>query len=485
MWMVLLNGAWQPADTDEIVIAWIRQGIVRPETRIRHSSWAEPMVVGSVQNFRPYLPPALPMPQDQGIRPSPQISHAQPPTFSGKFNTSMQQAKVVGLVFIGLLLARATYGATAGHLILGVLLSVVLLALVVAIVAHKFIDSAPAALRGVGEVLLARPILAVAFMLALGSGTVFGLRTYAFNARTCDDFVAEIGKADSEPSTFAVTDPMEVLRQLTSKIERARPTCTSIGATNQVERLAAAADTLSLSANMAACDTAVSEVSKLQGRIGDKTPVGESMRLLHDIKKEAEAGIDRCSASHRPEAVKRFQEVVTKLKPLADLETAYAATVAREPSAGPKATPGLDPSACPKGSVMVDAASGRKIICTGDTVPKADAFVTESCETLATMFGPESKLSDLQKDEAWKSYQGKAFKWDLRVTEVSSGLLGGYSVQWKCATNSRSLIQDIQIDYPSSRKQDVLQLEKGESYTVRGILKDHSTLLGLMADPLP
>ena len=111
--------------------------------------------------------------------------------------------------------------------------------------------------------------------------------------------------------------------------------------------------------------------------------------------------------------------------------------------------------------------------------------VTESCLTLATKFGTSSKLSDLQKDEAWKSYKGKAFEWKLKITEVSSGTFGGYSVQAKCAPQSPSLIQDIQISYDSDAKDFVMKLQKDDVYTLKGVLKNSSTLLGLMADGTP
>jgi hypothetical protein len=101
------------------------------------------------------------------------------------------------------------------------------------------------------------------------------------------------------------------------------------------------------------------------------------------------------------------------------------------------------------------------------------------------MFGPQSNLSDLQKDELWKNYKGKAFKWPLRVTEVSSDAFGGYTVQYKCGVNSPSFIQDIQLKYDESRKPFVIQLRKGQVYEIGGVLNSQSTLLGMSGDDLP
>jgi hypothetical protein len=114
--------------------------------------------------------------------------------------------------------------------------------------------------------------------------------------------------------------------------------------------------------------------------------------------------------------------------------------------------------------------------------PVKPEFVRESCLQLAQTFGPGSKLSDLQKDERWKKFNGKPFEWDLEITEVSSGVFGGLTVQAKCAPRSPSLIQDIQIEYGRDAKSYVIQLEKGSVYKLRGTLTHTSTLFGLGAD---
>lgn len=112
-------------------------------------------------------------------------------------------------------------------------------------------------------------------------------------------------------------------------------------------------------------------------------------------------------------------------------------------------------------------------------------FLTESCAQVADLFGVNSKLSDLQKDERWPAYNGKAFKWKLQVTEVSADTFGGYTVQYKCARGSKSFIQDIQIKYGAERKGLVIQMEKDGVYEIQGVLTGTMTLLGLVADDLP
>lgn len=111
--------------------------------------------------------------------------------------------------------------------------------------------------------------------------------------------------------------------------------------------------------------------------------------------------------------------------------------------------------------------------------------INETCYQLATKFGASSSLSDLQKSERWKDYEGSVFEWSLKVTEVSSDLFGGYTVQYKCAPKSSSFIQDVQIKYPESRKQYVMQLSKNQTYTVKGRLGMSSAILGMTADDVP
>lgn len=116
--------------------------------------------------------------------------------------------------------------------------------------------------------------------------------------------------------------------------------------------------------------------------------------------------------------------------------------------------------------------------------PVARTYVTESCFDLSTKFGAGSKMSDLQKEELWKDYKGKAFKWNLKVTEVSSGMLGGFNVQFKCAPKSPSFIQDVQVAYDKSDKAVVMGYNKDEVYEVEGELKLSMSLLGMTADAI-
>lgn len=156
------------------------------------------------------------------------------------------------------------------------------------------------------------------------------------------------------------------------------------------------------------------------------------------------------------------------------LGVVFVASLVRSPSAPRTASA---PTGAATAAQQAPAAVQRQ----EPTVPKAK-FISDSCSAMSRTFGPGSKLSDLQKEELWKKYKGQAFQWDLEITEVSSGVFGGYTVQAKCAQDSPSLIQDIQISYSGDAKNLVMQLQKGSAYTLKGVLTNTSTLFGMGAD---
>jgi hypothetical protein len=109
--------------------------------------------------------------------------------------------------------------------------------------------------------------------------------------------------------------------------------------------------------------------------------------------------------------------------------------------------------------------------------------IAESCLKVAGMFGSSSPLSDLQKDELWKQYEGRLFIWKLVVSEVAAETFGkGFTVQFKCI-GSDSFISDVMMGYPESSKAEVLSLVKGRSYKIGGRLERFSGLIGLTAVP--
>lgn len=110
--------------------------------------------------------------------------------------------------------------------------------------------------------------------------------------------------------------------------------------------------------------------------------------------------------------------------------------------------------------------------------------IKESCLEVSKSFGTQSSLTDIQKEALWKSkYEGKIFEWPMVITEVSTSFTSGYSIQFKCR-GSRSLVSDVLLEYPSEAKSQVVNLEKGSTYVIKGRLKNYITLIGLSGEGL-
>jgi hypothetical protein len=210
---------------------------------------------------------------------------------------------------------------------------------------------------------------------------------------------------------------------------------------------------------------------------------------------KAKADADRIAAKAKAEADRQqlaallkeaqgsLKEAQAKLA-AADLPAAStAATTARQKTQAAVAlSPGDKAAADLAAKLDVVFAKLDKAQKAEAAAKRREGYIKESCAQVSRKFGPGSPLSDLQKEEAWKQYKGKGFAWELEVVEVSEGMLGGYVLQFKCAHNSPSLIQDLQMSLPSSAKDFAMQFRKGYIYEIEGRLNTTSTLLGMSAD---
>jgi hypothetical protein len=110
--------------------------------------------------------------------------------------------------------------------------------------------------------------------------------------------------------------------------------------------------------------------------------------------------------------------------------------------------------------------------------------ITESCAELARKFDPSSKLSELQKVELWKAYEGREFRWSMVLVNADEAPFGdGLSTQWKCQ-GSHSLVSDVLVSAGKEWRTSILEMKKGDLYEIHGRLRRSSTLLGLTADIL-
>lgn len=110
--------------------------------------------------------------------------------------------------------------------------------------------------------------------------------------------------------------------------------------------------------------------------------------------------------------------------------------------------------------------------------------VNEACAQVAAKFSTASGLSELQKTELWKEYEGREFRWSMQMVEVDDAVLGGYRANFKCQ-GSASLVQDVVVEFPKEWKTSLLQMKKGESYEIHGRFRRTSTFFGISAEIVP
>ncbi len=184
---------------------------------------------------------------------------------------------------------------------------------------------------------------------------------------------------------------------------------------------------------------------------------------------------DRITKARAAVAEKRWEET---RKFATEAKGADAATDGEANQLIAKATAALEKAAAAARAATEKATADKA------AADKKARSVKESCSQLSRTFGPDSNLSELQKEEAWKGYDGKEFTWKLEVVDVDNEAFGsGFTVQYKCATNSPSLISDLLMTYPKRDRNFVMSLKKGYAYDIEGRLKRSSTLLGLTAEP--
>lgn len=106
--------------------------------------------------------------------------------------------------------------------------------------------------------------------------------------------------------------------------------------------------------------------------------------------------------------------------------------------------------------------------------PEAKQYVDISCSDFASQFGAKSDLSDLQKDEIFKDYDGKYVKWTGTVSSISS-TFGQLKMQVKCSPTT--LVSDAIISFDDSEKEALLQIKEGETVNFEAQLDSWGQLI--------
>lgn len=95
---------------------------------------------------------------------------------------------------------------------------------------------------------------------------------------------------------------------------------------------------------------------------------------------------------------------------------------------------------------------------------------------MAKAFDAGGDLTDLQKQEAWKAFDGKWVNWSANVTSVDK-TLGSLSVQVRCLKST--FVSDAIISFDASAQPALLKLKKNQKIQFTGRLRDYNQMLGL------
>ncbi len=101
--------------------------------------------------------------------------------------------------------------------------------------------------------------------------------------------------------------------------------------------------------------------------------------------------------------------------------------------------------------------------------PPARESLSQSFEEVDDIFGADSKLTDLQKDELWKDYEGKYVTWTGELTYLKEGL-GGGGISAGFRHKPGTLTYDVLVSFPNTLRGKLLNYTEGQVLTYTGKL---------------
>ena len=102
-------------------------------------------------------------------------------------------------------------------------------------------------------------------------------------------------------------------------------------------------------------------------------------------------------------------------------------------------------------------------------------YIQSSCVDFCRIFGTQSKLSDLQKDEEIKKYKGKYVKWTGKVSSIDT-FLGTLKVQIKCLP--QTFVSDLIVSFEDDQKDALLKYSKDDSIGFEARIENYGALIG-------
>lgn len=153
-----------------------------------------------------------------------------------------------------------------------------------------------------------------------------------------------------------------------------------------------------------------------------------------------------------------------------------------EPEKRPAQTAAKKPPAARKPAQQADAVNSHPETkptpepppAVAETTPEPQAPAAPppvSFEEVSKKFGSHSQLTEAQKREEWKKYQGRCVEWAGDLSYVGDSYFRGVTLGFK--HDSRTLTYDVLVSAPDDQRDSVLRMKKGGHYTYRGTLKKY------------
>lgn len=137
---------------------------------------------------------------------------------------------------------------------------------------------------------------------------------------------------------------------------------------------------------------------------------------------------------------------------------------AKRPPAAKKPPP-------PKPVQQAESGNARAVEEKPPETPAKAAKPVITFQEVSEKFGTQSRLTEAQKREAWKKYQGRCVQWSGELSYVGESFIRGLTLGFK--HNPRTLTYDVLVSAPDNERDAAQNMKKGAHYSYRGTLKKY------------
>lgn len=104
-------------------------------------------------------------------------------------------------------------------------------------------------------------------------------------------------------------------------------------------------------------------------------------------------------------------------------------------------------------------------------------YITGTCASIANGFSNNTRLTQLQREEAWRQFEGKWIRWEATVNLIDRSAFGGIQLQFKCSPNS--LMLDGHARFSETQLSKLMQFRQGDVIRFEGRLADWGQFTGI------